>query len=110
MLMVLLMGVQGGKEYFLYFNSTCGVIYFPNCTVSHRSGAECSYLTPPQIDLNFFTFQFLCNLILSSTVQEVDTVTAKCLALREQAAIYEEQLANMEAQHKTVREREREDI
>ncbi|KAM3867008.1 vimentin [Diretmus argenteus] len=31
---------------------------------------------------------------------EVDTVTAECLALREQAAIYEEQLANMEAQHK----------
>ncbi|CAK6964703.1 vimentin [Scomber scombrus] len=34
--------------------------------------------------------------------EEVDTVTAKCLALREQAAIYEEQLANMEAQHKTA--------
>lgn len=39
-------------------------------------------------------------------------MTAECLALREQVAIYEEQLANMEAQHKTVREkkREREDI
>lgn len=31
----------------------------------------------------------------------VDAVTAECLALREQVAIYEEQLANMEAQHKT---------
>lgn len=30
-------------------------------------------------------------------------MTAECLALREQVAIYEEQLANMEAQHKTVR-------
>ncbi|GAA6223044.1 peripherin-like [Lates japonicus] len=35
-------------------------------------------------------------------VQEVDAVTAECLALREQVAIYEEQLANMEAQHKTA--------
>ncbi|KAM7417372.1 hypothetical protein PAMA_017162 [Pampus argenteus] len=34
--------------------------------------------------------------------EEVDAVTAECLALREQAAIYEEQLANMEAQHKTA--------
>ncbi|XP_023253787.1 peripherin-like [Seriola lalandi dorsalis] len=33
--------------------------------------------------------------------EEVDAVTAECLALREQVAIYEEQLANMEAQHKT---------
>ncbi|XP_045886392.1 desmin [Micropterus dolomieu] len=32
--------------------------------------------------------------------EEVDAVTAECLALREQVAIYEEQLANMEAQHK----------
>uniref|UniRef100_A0A3B4TQH6 Peripherin-like n=1 Tax=Seriola dumerili TaxID=41447 RepID=A0A3B4TQH6_SERDU len=32
---------------------------------------------------------------------EVDAVTAECLALREQVAIYKEQLANMEAQHKT---------
>ncbi|KAF0039897.1 hypothetical protein F2P81_008132 [Scophthalmus maximus] len=31
--------------------------------------------------------------------EEVDAVTAECLALREQVAIYEEQLANMEAQH-----------
>ncbi|KAI3351598.1 hypothetical protein L3Q82_020436 [Scortum barcoo] len=34
--------------------------------------------------------------------EEVDAVTAECLALREQAAIYEEQLANMEAQQKTA--------
>ncbi|KAM7000227.1 alpha-internexin [Tautogolabrus adspersus] len=34
--------------------------------------------------------------------EEVDTVTAECLALREQVAIYEEQLANMEAQHNTA--------
>ncbi|XP_034545673.1 plasticin [Notolabrus celidotus] len=33
--------------------------------------------------------------------EEVDAVTAVALALREQVAIYEEQLANMEAQHKT---------
>ncbi|XP_071392525.1 plasticin [Centroberyx affinis] len=33
---------------------------------------------------------------------EVDAVTAECLALREQVAIYEEQLVNMEAQHKTA--------
>ncbi|XP_069026686.1 vimentin [Embiotoca jacksoni] len=33
--------------------------------------------------------------------EEVDAVTAECLGLREQVAIYEEQLANMEAQHKT---------
>lgn len=32
------------------------------------------------------------------------------MALREQVAIYEEQLANMEAQHETVRGREREGI
>ncbi|KAM9356955.1 vimentin [Symphorus nematophorus] len=32
--------------------------------------------------------------------EEVDAVTAGCLALREQVAIYEEQLANMEGQHK----------
>ncbi|KAM4621907.1 vimentin [Polymixia lowei] len=32
---------------------------------------------------------------------EVDAVTSECLALREQVAIYEEQLANMEAQHET---------
>ncbi|CAB1456216.1 unnamed protein product [Pleuronectes platessa] len=31
----------------------------------------------------------------------VDAVTAECLALREQVAIYEEQLVNMEARHKT---------
>ncbi len=37
-------------------------------------------------------------------------MTAGCLALREQVAIYEEQLANMEAQHKTVRRRERQKI
>ncbi|MED6241159.1 hypothetical protein ATANTOWER_000447 [Ataeniobius toweri] len=30
----------------------------------------------------------------------VDAVTAECLALREQVAVYEEQLANMETQHK----------
>ncbi|XP_076595706.1 vimentin [Chaetodon auriga] len=36
--------------------------------------------------------------------EEVDAVTAGCLALREQVAIYEEQLANMEAQHKTAME------
>ncbi|TMS17830.1 Vimentin [Larimichthys crocea] len=34
--------------------------------------------------------------------EEVDAVTAGCLALREQVAIYEEQLANMEAQHETA--------
>ncbi|KAK5864593.1 hypothetical protein PBY51_015824 [Eleginops maclovinus] len=34
--------------------------------------------------------------------EDVDAVTAECLALREQVAIYEEQLANMEAQHKTA--------
>ncbi|XP_040904300.1 peripherin [Toxotes jaculatrix] len=34
--------------------------------------------------------------------EEVDAVTAECLALREQVAIYEEQLANMEAQHKAA--------
>lgn len=39
-------------------------------------------------------------------MQEVDAVTAECLALREQVAIYEEQLANMEAQHKMVSGRE----
>ncbi|KAM4555272.1 peripherin [Odontesthes bonariensis] len=33
--------------------------------------------------------------------EDVDAVTAVCLALREQVAIYEEQLANMDAQHKT---------
>ncbi|XP_041845666.1 desmin [Melanotaenia boesemani] len=32
--------------------------------------------------------------------EEVDAVTAECLALREQVAIYGEQLANMEVQHK----------
>ncbi|XP_061581651.1 low molecular weight neuronal intermediate filament [Cololabis saira] len=31
----------------------------------------------------------------------VDAVTAECLALREQVAIYQEQLDNMDAQHKT---------
>ncbi|XP_008401665.1 peripherin-like, partial [Poecilia reticulata] len=31
----------------------------------------------------------------------VDAVTAECLALRDQVAVYEEQLANMETQHKT---------
>ncbi|XP_029297665.1 type III intermediate filament [Cottoperca gobio] len=36
--------------------------------------------------------------------EEVDAVTAECLALREQVAIYEEQLANMEAQHTTAAE------
>lgn len=34
----------------------------------------------------------------------MDAVTAGCLALREQVAIYEEQLAGMEARHETVRE------
>ncbi|XP_067104054.1 peripherin [Osmerus mordax] len=33
---------------------------------------------------------------------DVDAVTAECLALREQVCIYEEQLANMEAQHATT--------
>lgn len=37
----------------------------------------------------------------------MDAVTAECLALREQTSIYEEQLANMEAQHKMVSEREK---
>ncbi|XP_029918131.1 desmin [Myripristis murdjan] len=32
---------------------------------------------------------------------EVDAVTAQCLALRQQVGIYEEQLANMDVQHKT---------
>ncbi|KAM9795202.1 desmin [Neosynchiropus ocellatus] len=32
--------------------------------------------------------------------EEVDAVTAECLALRERTHIYEQQLANMEAQHK----------
>ncbi|XP_017263818.1 peripherin [Kryptolebias marmoratus] len=36
--------------------------------------------------------------------EEVDAVTAECLALREQVGVYEEQLANMEAQHKTEAE------
>lgn len=36
-------------------------------------------------------------------LQEVDTVTADCLALREQVAIYEEQLAAMKQQHELVR-------
>lgn len=40
----------------------------------------------------------------------MDAVTAECLALREQVAIYEEQLANMEAQHKEVRGGEGEKI
>ncbi|XP_034037652.1 desmin [Thalassophryne amazonica] len=34
--------------------------------------------------------------------EEVDAVTAECLALREQVAIYEEQLAGMEARHRTA--------
>ncbi|XP_068449815.1 vimentin [Clinocottus analis] len=34
--------------------------------------------------------------------EEVDAVTAECLALREQVTIYEEQLANMEDQHTTA--------
>lgn len=34
--------------------------------------------------------------------EDVDAVTAACLALREQVAIYEEQLANMEGQHETA--------
>ncbi|XP_074530672.1 vimentin [Halichoeres trimaculatus] len=33
--------------------------------------------------------------------EEVDAITAEALALREQVDIYEEQLANMESQHKT---------
>nr|XP_040029428.1 desmin [Gasterosteus aculeatus aculeatus] len=37
--------------------------------------------------------------------EDVDAVTAECLALREQVAIYEEQLANMEDQHTTAVER-----
>ena len=32
-------------------------------------------------------------------------MTTDCLALREQVKIYEEQLAHMEAQHETVREK-----
>lgn len=35
--------------------------------------------------------------------QEVDAITTDCLALQEQVAIYEEQLAAMERQHETVR-------
>jgi len=35
--------------------------------------------------------------------QEVDVITTDCLALREQVAIYEEQLAAMERQHQMVR-------
>ncbi|XP_035525468.1 low molecular weight neuronal intermediate filament [Morone saxatilis] len=34
--------------------------------------------------------------------EDVDAVTAACLALREQVAIYEEQLANMDVQQKTA--------
>lgn len=34
--------------------------------------------------------------------EDVDAATAACLALREQVAIYEEQLANMEGQHETA--------
>ncbi|KAK7922521.1 hypothetical protein WMY93_009423 [Mugilogobius chulae] len=34
--------------------------------------------------------------------EDVDAVTAECLALREQVAIYEEQLADMEGQHETT--------
>ncbi|XP_030595590.1 desmin [Archocentrus centrarchus] len=34
--------------------------------------------------------------------EEVDAVTAECLALREQVAIYEQQLANMKTQHRTA--------
>lgn len=37
-------------------------------------------------------------------LQAVDAVTAECLALRDQVAVYEEQLANMETQHKMVRQ------
>ncbi|KAL6117481.1 uncharacterized protein ACO6RY_15259 [Pungitius sinensis] len=37
--------------------------------------------------------------------KDVDAVTAECLALREQVAIYEEQLANMEDQHTTAVQR-----
>ncbi|KAM3613293.1 uncharacterized protein V6R79_023539 [Siganus canaliculatus] len=37
-----------------------------------------------------------------AVAEEVDAVTVGCLALREQVAIYEEQLASMEAQHKTA--------
>lgn len=44
------------------------------------------------------------SLLTLLSLQEVDAVTAECLALREQVAIYEEQLANMEAQNETVRE------
>ncbi|XP_076005386.1 desmin, partial [Genypterus blacodes] len=42
----------------------------------------------------------LCQQERQYVAGEVDAVTAECLALREQVAIYEEQLANMEAQHK----------
>ncbi|MEQ2313564.1 hypothetical protein AMECASPLE_003304 [Ameca splendens] len=35
-----------------------------------------------------------------NVAEVVDAVTAECLALREQVAVYEEQLANMETQHK----------
>ncbi|MEQ2220859.1 hypothetical protein ILYODFUR_009858, partial [Ilyodon furcidens] len=35
-----------------------------------------------------------------NVAEVVDAVTVQCLALREQAAVYEEQLANMETQHK----------
>lgn len=37
--------------------------------------------------------------------EDVDAVTAECLALREQVAIYEEQLANMEGQHEMAVQR-----
>ncbi|KAK0133139.1 Desmin [Merluccius polli] len=37
--------------------------------------------------------------------EEVDAVTAECLALREQEEIYRQQLASMEAQHSTAVER-----
>lgn len=55
-----------------------------------------------QVKLIYFSLVLLLTRFPS---QEVDAVTAGCLALREQVAIYEEQLANMEAQHKTVRGR-----
>uniref|UniRef100_A0A3Q2VSU1 Peripherin-like n=1 Tax=Haplochromis burtoni TaxID=8153 RepID=A0A3Q2VSU1_HAPBU len=39
---------------------------------------------------------------------EVDAVTAECLALREQVTIYEEQLASMETLHRTISELQKE--
>ncbi|MEQ2183999.1 hypothetical protein GOODEAATRI_003569 [Goodea atripinnis] len=43
---------------------------------------------------------YMCDIYAKTGVKVVDAVTAQCLALREQVAVYEEQLANMETQHK----------